>query len=430
MPSAGAVAFSSLLIGLLAGVHPVAVDVAASAHAASVEFVVDGREVARVPEPPWSMSIDFGVELRPHNVLAIARDADGREVGRARREVNVSQPSARLDIVLDRDRSGRPVSARLVATSVVRERSTRESLTLDGVPLVLTEHRALLPVLDLEQPHVLSGEAEFAGSAVARADVAFGGGAADIAESRLSAIPIRLTGRDTPSPAAIGRQLRQADEMLVPVLVEKGIATMVFVRNPSSLEADRTLGRPSRAYPMKFDPADRLRYVWPIATVLPGGSSRTSLIESMPYFSGRDGSFFWLLTRVSRRDRSEPPYRFRDAVAVAGMEAAASGTRRAVVLIEGDEHRDVSQFSAAQVTGYLRALGVPFRVWRLSGPGVSDWNRESVEVEDISSVAGLQRAVSRLKADLDQQRVAWIRGERYLWSVSLDGAASGFQLLD
>lgn len=429
MPPSGAVAFSSLLIGLLVGVQPVVVDVAASAHAASVTLFVDGREVARASEPPWKASIDLGSELRPHDVVAVARDGEGRELGRARREINVAQPSARLDIVLERDKRGKPASARLVATSVVRDSPVRESLSLDGAPLTLTEGRAVLPALDLEQVHVLTGEAEFAETSSARVDLAFGGGASDVAETRLSSVPIRVSGDSTPTAASLSGHL-QGGEAVVPVLVEKGISTMVFVRNPSSLEADRLLRRPAGGFPMRFDPADRLRYVWPIATVLPGGSSRTSLIESMPYFSGRDASFLWLLTRVSRPGSAEPPYRFRDAVAVAGMEAAASGTRRAVVLIEGDEHRDASQFSATQVRGYLRALGVPFRVWRLSGPGVADWARESIEVEDISSIAGLQRAVYRLKGDLDQQRVVWVRGERMSGGIRLADAPKGIQVLD
>ena len=82
MDDAGAIAFSSLLIGLLVGVQPVAVDVLPSLPAASLVVTLDGRTVARLTRPPWAAEVDFGEALRPHELVATALDRSGREVGR------------------------------------------------------------------------------------------------------------------------------------------------------------------------------------------------------------------------------------------------------------------------------------------------------------------------------------------------------------
>jgi hypothetical protein len=423
------VVFSSLLIGLLTGVQPVTVEVSRALHPASVEFTLDGKTVARDSEPPWSANVDFGTELRPHVMAAIARDASGREVGRAVRAVNVPQAPARLEILVERNGLGVPTAARLVATSVLKEKPVRRMLSLDGAALALDEGgQAPLPRLDLHVTHVLSATAEFSADAVARADLAFGGGVSEEAGSRLTAVALRATGNPTPTLDGLRDALRGPEGPVRPVALDKTGATILFVRNPSGNEAWRRLGAAHRDYPLKVDPADRVGFIWPITREVEGGSGRTELFESMPPFAGKDGNFFWLLTRVSRPGGLvPPPYRFTDAVAVAGMQAGAAGTRRAVVLVEGDEDQDASQLSPEQVAPYLRSLGVPLHVWSLRGVGDTRWRGE--HPEDISSFVALQLAVNRLKDDLASQRVAWVPGEWIPGQIQVTEKASGVELL-
>ena len=137
--------------------------------------------------------MDFGPSLRPVEIRAEAVDASGTRIAGVSRLVNLPASSARLDILLERNGLGAPSAARLVATSVRKETPVRLTLTLDGKSLAVSpDGRAALPALDLSQAHVLSGVAEFAKDAIARADLALGGGIADESGSRLTAVPVRL----------------------------------------------------------------------------------------------------------------------------------------------------------------------------------------------------------------------------------------------
>src|SRR5262245_42839879 len=117
---AGGIAFGSLLIGLVAGVQPVQVQVAPNIPVAAVTFLLVGRVVAedRTPESR-TVDIDFGSALLPRELTAIARDSSQREIARTSRWVNLPQPPARLDLVIGRNQSDVPVTARILATSVV-----------------------------------------------------------------------------------------------------------------------------------------------------------------------------------------------------------------------------------------------------------------------------------------------------------------------
>jgi VWFA-related protein len=59
-----------------------------SAAVARVTFSLDGREVRRVPRPPFSATLDFGPVPQRHSIGVRAFDAKGRELGRDERVVN------------------------------------------------------------------------------------------------------------------------------------------------------------------------------------------------------------------------------------------------------------------------------------------------------------------------------------------------------
>jgi hypothetical protein len=213
-----------------------------------------------------------------------------------------------------------------------------------------------------------------------------------------------------------------------PIVVEKGAATVVVVRQPNSREAEAHLGKVLPGVfvaSLRLDAADHLGIVWPV--VKADASDSSDLFEASPLFSGKDGGFFWLLVRMYRPGRADPPYRFADAVAVAGMAACASATRRAVVLVEGELRDDESRFSASQVRSYLARLGVPLRVWSLTGADSSPWTAGAPE--DVSSVNALQKSVGRLKKDLDGQRIVWVAGEWAPGEVVLTSSAPGMELV-
>jgi hypothetical protein len=380
--------------------------------------------MAESRKAPWVAQLDFGASLRPHELVAVAIDQRGDELARVRRVVNLPQPAARADILVVRDLDAVPRSIRVVSTSVVGDRPESTTAELDGVPLSLSaDGRADLPVLNLDLPHVISATVEYTRNVTARADVALGGVSED-AFTSLSAVPIRVAGGVEVSAASLRGGLTCESRQIEPWNVEVANSTVLFVRHPSSLEAARTLGRPKIDYPLKFGTNERVGYIWPLSQSALTGPVRSQLFESTPLFVGHDGGYFWLLTRVSRPGRLVPsPFRFADAVAVAGMEAFASRTRRAVVLVLGDDLDDASQFSASQVRDYLSSLGVPLHVWSLGRHSRGSWGDR--DIEDISSFVGLELAVGRLKNDLEGQRIVWVRGtclpDRVEFSRKIEG---------
>ncbi len=80
--------FLTLFLGLFSGPHVVELRVAEPV--AAVEVLLDGGVVGTIGAAPWELEIDFGSDLEPHQLVAVALDAAGREIDRTRRWVNVA----------------------------------------------------------------------------------------------------------------------------------------------------------------------------------------------------------------------------------------------------------------------------------------------------------------------------------------------------
>ena len=162
----------------MVGVRPV--EVMATGPVAEVAFELDGREVVRVFDRPYRQPVDFGDEYSPHELVARAFDAKGQEIALARQWINLPRAAAEVEILIEKDASGKPAGARLSWASRFGPRPSKVRLTIDGRDLVLDEHRrAALPPLDLSAPHVLTAEVEFSDDLRGRADMVLGGGRAD-----------------------------------------------------------------------------------------------------------------------------------------------------------------------------------------------------------------------------------------------------------
>src|SRR5688572_6546947 len=88
------------LLGLVSGEHPITAQVDASVRA--VDVVVDGKTLITLRGEPWRTVLNFGPELAPHELTAIAYDANGAEVGRDTQLVNLARPAAEAIIGLER----------------------------------------------------------------------------------------------------------------------------------------------------------------------------------------------------------------------------------------------------------------------------------------------------------------------------------------
>ena len=72
---------------------------------------------------------------------------------------------------------------------------------------------------------------------------------------------------------------------------------------------------------------------------------------------------------------------------------------------------------------------MPFSVWSLTSPSTQPLAKSWGEVEDVSSVDRLARALERLKADLASQRVVWIPGRFLPQEIALSEKAVGLELV-
>lgn len=278
------IAFVTLLLGLISGIYPIEVTV--SGPVAIVEFQLDGAQAGRLAGPPWVARIDLGTDLRPHELIARALDAEGKEIARVSQWLNLPRPVAEVEIVLENGQGGVPKAAVLTWQIVNGVKPTSIGLNLDGLPLT------------------------------------------------------------------------------------------VMTRD----------------------------------------------------LAAQDGGMLWFLTSsLLFKEPRGKGRRVADAVAVAGLQAAAENYRRAVVLVVGKDLADVSHYDPGTVRRYLQSVRVPLFVWGLYGPDTPA-ARAWGGAEDISTLARLREAVDRLKAELEAQKIVWVEGRYLPQEVALTPAAQAVEL--
>ena len=140
------VTFVSLFLWLMTNAHPV--EVAVESPVVSAEIFLDGVSIGVANPPLWRVMCDFGPELRPHELVAVARDETGAEVGRATQLVNLPRPDAEVELVLEDGPTGVPETVNVITVNSERLHPLAVAVTFDG-RLLVTENggRFRLPVL-------------------------------------------------------------------------------------------------------------------------------------------------------------------------------------------------------------------------------------------------------------------------------------------
>jgi hypothetical protein len=434
------IAFITLLLGLISGVYPIEVTVGGPV--AAVDFTLDGADVGRVEHPPWVGRVDLGADLRPHQLTARALDAKGNELSRATQWINLPRPPAEVDVVLETDEKGVAKAAQLTWQSVNGVNPTSIGLTLDGLPLKVDgAGRAALPPRDLGTLHVLSADLWFPPGVTARRDVAFGGQYGSEVATELTALPVRVRpGAPLPPPAGLAGWFTLGGQPLPVAAVEGGAGKVVLVRVPSAQEVIDKLVTPIRRpmlpalrYQMRLGAGDRVRFLSLASSHYQSSKISTELFELADELTYKDGGMFWYLTnfRMLKEGRGKER-RITDAVAVAGLQAAAENDPRAVVLLLGRENADASRYGAETVRRYLAAIHVPLFVWSLYGtdnPAAFAWSQGEGMVEDVSTLPKLEQAVARLKAELAEQAIVWLDGRHLPQSIALGPEAKGVEIV-
>jgi VWFA-related protein len=472
------VAFVTVLLGLTAGVR--SVELAVGQQVAEVEILLDEVSVGLLVGEPWRLEVDFGSELAPHRLVALARDGEGRELEQVEQWINLPHSPVEIGILLTSEAGEPPAAAQIFWSSVLESESEPESLalTFDGEPLEVKDPRSIeLPAYDPREVHFLRAELRFPSAVDAVAEAVFGGEFGATTSTEMQAVAVTLDPGTLLSPAAeLGDLVVGKDGLPLSVLaVDGGEAEVVVVTDLAALWVLRELRksnlqaiptrprrrdefappRPSSRWrhviprmPVRdgLRPGDRVRFVMPVPGLEQAHEYRIFPV-SRP-FSLDDGGFFELMTRVNLPDVSVGRQRLADAVAVAGLEAFASGRRRHVVLVVGKAPIDGSRWDLSAVRRYLNRLNVPLSIWSLRDfelglerPGrktatpVADGtalprldSSDLGRTLEISSIKTLNQAIHELRRDLDAQRILWVDGLQLPDQVAIASSARGARL--
>ncbi|HEX2164481.1 MAG TPA: hypothetical protein VHM02_11080 [Thermoanaerobaculia bacterium] len=480
-------AFVTLFLGLTGGVQ--LVELAVPANVARVELRLDGEVVETLAGPPWRAEVDLGGALLPHRLEAVAYAADGTSLDTAEQWLNLSTSGQSGELFLERDESGRPVAARVLWQSVQYTRPGRITVHLDGEELPVVDDRATLPELDAREAHVLSAELEFPDGEVVRDHRLFGGAYGEETQTELTAVALEVERRRAlrRAPQAEGLLTAGGRPARVAALDRGGFDLVVVADRSAVRELERmrhVIGSTEQSARLRaldpnlppdvglpdvhagMDRGDRLFFVRPQARKVSTGTRPYAIFDLSQPLTGEHGGIPWLLThRQAYLDMPGEPQRLGDAIANAGMFAAANGRARAVLLLVGPDSEDHSQLPPEIVRRYLAAVGVPLRVWYLDTDVIimTERHQEEAEQEEAAKLAAaaetgvapptLEEQVARVEArwdepavviqrtgdlldaaddlgdELERQRVVWIEG-RWLPQEVEVAAGRGVRLPD
>jgi hypothetical protein len=426
------ITFLTLFLGLVQGPHDVELDV--TEPVARIELLLDGEVSEVLDEPPWRLELDFGRELRPRRLVAVARDENGRELGRAEQLLNVPRPPVETRLILDEWSQGSPRRARLAWESTEGLGVEAIAFSLNQKPVQASRAPDLLdevklPPTNIDIPSFVRAELLFVDGSSASAEAAFGGKFGEEIQTELTAIPVEgkpkgRGGRESPGDAG---GLRWRGEPLAVSSVDGESGEVIVVRDeltrPKLLVLAGQLRRATSARiynGLRLDPETRVR--------IASGELRTTthgyeLLSVSRPFAKSENHLPTLLVALSLegqegRAKSLPSQRITDAVAAAGLRAAGSQRRRAVLLVVNDCSKVSGVLSAGTVADFLEELGVPLQVWTLSGdPGGEEGFCS--QARRLGRGQDLVQAVADLREEIDRQRILWVEGRPLLRELEI-----------
>ncbi len=421
------IVFISIFLGLVTGVRPV--ELAVSGDIAEVEVRLDGEVVGWLRGEPWTLDCDFGADLATHELVAVARGPRGGELARIEQQVNVPRPHVNTQILLEDWQDRRPRSARLLLETVEPAAPIAMSVTLDGA--ILAEHwaeRYRLPELDPDAIHFMSVRLELPDNRISSAEAVFGGSYGSATETELTAIPLIVAGRKLRQADRLQGRLRENGEALRVFALEDGPAEVVMVRDRRALARLAALGSALYKSPYaSLAKGDALLVLSPRAYL---AAQRYAVFPLSPPMTRREAPVPNILAGVKFTKSPVLPQRLTDAVATAGLRAASSQTRRAVVLVTSDCADVSGQWDPGVVRRFLAQLRVPFRVWQVEKPAADAAGGFCDGVQSIHDARRFHIAIKRLRRDLLAQQIVWVEGRHLQRQITLAGDQRGVRLVD
>lgn len=419
--------FTTLFLALVVGTQTVKVEIEGEPE--RVLFMVDGVEKAADEAPPWRARVDFGDTLAPHVLDAVAFDDEGNEVGRSTQWVNLPRAEAVVEITLIRSDDGAPTGARLVAASSAGGRPESSILMLDGKSLDAgPEGEYALPPLDLAALHFLSASAVFPNGEWGRRDITIGGGYGGEFTTRLTAVPV--VSKRRPDRADMAAVIRvDGSEPRIEAVEKDG--HKVFVVADGDLKYLLPTIQPSANYrrhlskiiPENPDPKLDLTFVVrPVPERSGRGRRATDAFSyTNPMMITPAAPLDWHLTCLDIASHDPSTQRLADAVAVAGVRAAATQCPRVVVLLLAEDSTDVSHFTPGEVRRFLDTLHVPLVVLRWGAIVEHDpWGN----VINLGDRRNLRMPMAEVNRVLSGQWVVWIEGHHPLHRIDVQGEAA------
>jgi hypothetical protein len=343
------VVFLTLFLGLVAG--PQEVRVAVGSNVAAVEIRLDGALAAELTAPAWKGPVDFGPDLLPHDLEAIAFDSGEREVGRARIRVNMPRPKAQASFVLEpRDQTGRQM-ARLSWESTVAAAPRTIRITLDDEPLDVEDpSRFEVPTGEPGRVRILRADLRFGSDISAVAEAFLGSQDRDYSSAELTAVAVVLTGRkDLPSSEGLSGWFVADGKQLRVVATEEGPADVVFLVSPDAeYRLEKIL---SQAIHLRLFFRTGARSMFRLSRdifvffSLPSPSPA----EGTPYvsfpllgpYSPSDGGLLSLYLDVRNQAPDRSAAHLARVAPLTGTAAVSHGRRRAAVwILDADRRRD------------------------------------------------------------------------------------------
>jgi hypothetical protein len=383
--------------------------------------------------PPWRTRCDFGDRITPHELAAVAYDADGVEMHRARQVVNLPRPPAEVKIVFETGEDQMPLAARMIWESAEDAKPLSAFLLFDGRVLIPeSDGRYTLPSYDPNQVHIVTGEVRFPNEISARSDVTFGGWYGSKVNTELTAVPI-IVGDEPPEVVELSGVFTARGRPLRVAAVEKNRAQVFLVRDYATMAAmvrtrakqertslhSRSMRRELGTVPPKPD-EDRVHVVVPNPLL----RNNRQLFPTSPGVGLGTWPLPWLATHLTGDGASLKGQKIADAVAVAAFRAAGDGSPRAVLAIVTDDASDWSAFEFSEVRSYLRDLRVPLYVWYVGEALQHRW----APATEVSTHRALSRASKRLLKDLDRQWVVWVEGSHMINEIELADSISSVAL--
>lgn len=456
------ISFASLFVGFVMGI--VNVELIAGGGVERVVLSLDGRTVAELREP-FRARVDLGCDPAPHELEAVAFDAQGREVDRVRQRVNVPRSTAEASLVLDEGRGGRESVARLAWRALAGERPVSLDVSFDGAPVAAGDPaRIVLPPHDPERVHFLRAVLGFGDGVTATAELVLGGARASRAGSELSAVAVELeTGAALPPGGELAGWLEAGGAPLEAVGVEDDGLDVVFVADASALDELRRLaqalanertrraadvaaaGRDPQGGRIRFerdplvpDPEKRRdapgagidlrhRFLLPVGRMTAQSAMVANVFATSPWRTTGAANVVGEALQLRRIPESEGEDRIADAVVVAALSAAEAARKRGVVLLLGPRSRDAGLLTPEEAGRFLSRAGIPLRVFSL-GSRKSRESRRWGDARTVRSLEELHRAVAEQVEALDRQRIVWVEGAHLPQDVALGPAARGIRL--